>query len=289
MIAFASSLDQCGPLTRDVTDAALLLGRSRAATPATRPRSGSTAGSSCPRARTSRGCASASRGAAATRRGRGRASGVFEATLARIEELGGEVDETRAAQRRARDLGLLRDRAGRGVGEPGPLRRGALRVRAPDAAGADRDVRGDPRGGFGAEVKRRIMLGTYALSSGYYEAYYGRAQRVRTKIAGRLPSRVRALRLRRHPDLADRGLRARGADRRPAGDVHERLLHGPDAAGRDPGDLDPRRPGRAGRRRPRAPGRASRSPARRSARTGCSTRRTRSSRRSASTPGPASR
>jgi aspartyl-tRNA(Asn)/glutamyl-tRNA(Gln) amidotransferase subunit A len=37
--------------------------------------------------------------------------------------------------------------------------------------------------GFGAEVKRRIMLGTYVLSSGYYDAYYGRAQRVRTKIA----------------------------------------------------------------------------------------------------------
>jgi aspartyl-tRNA(Asn)/glutamyl-tRNA(Gln) amidotransferase subunit A len=37
--------------------------------------------------------------------------------------------------------------------------------------------------GFGAEVRRRIMLGTYALSSGYYDAYYGRAQRVRTKIA----------------------------------------------------------------------------------------------------------
>ena len=37
--------------------------------------------------------------------------------------------------------------------------------------------------GFGAEVKRRIMLGTYALSSGYYDAYYGRAQQVRTKIA----------------------------------------------------------------------------------------------------------
>jgi aspartyl-tRNA(Asn)/glutamyl-tRNA(Gln) amidotransferase subunit A len=36
--------------------------------------------------------------------------------------------------------------------------------------------------GFGAEVKRRIMLGTYALSSGYYEAYYGTAQRVRTLI-----------------------------------------------------------------------------------------------------------
>src|SRR6185295_3712337 len=37
--------------------------------------------------------------------------------------------------------------------------------------------------GFGPEVKRRIMLGTYALSSGYYDAYYGTAQRVRTKIA----------------------------------------------------------------------------------------------------------
>jgi aspartyl-tRNA(Asn)/glutamyl-tRNA(Gln) amidotransferase subunit A len=37
--------------------------------------------------------------------------------------------------------------------------------------------------GFGAEVKRRIILGTYALSSGYYDAYYGKAQQVRTLIA----------------------------------------------------------------------------------------------------------
>jgi aspartyl-tRNA(Asn)/glutamyl-tRNA(Gln) amidotransferase subunit A len=36
--------------------------------------------------------------------------------------------------------------------------------------------------GFGAEVKRRIMIGTYALSSGYYDAYYGQAQKVRTLI-----------------------------------------------------------------------------------------------------------
>src|SRR3954466_7369725 len=36
--------------------------------------------------------------------------------------------------------------------------------------------------GVGAEVKRRIMLGTYALSAGYYDAYYGQAQRVRTLI-----------------------------------------------------------------------------------------------------------
>ena len=37
--------------------------------------------------------------------------------------------------------------------------------------------------GFGAEVKRRIIIGTYALSSGYYDAYYGQAQKVRTLIA----------------------------------------------------------------------------------------------------------
>jgi aspartyl-tRNA(Asn)/glutamyl-tRNA(Gln) amidotransferase subunit A len=42
-----------------------------------------------------------------------------------------------------------------------------------------RRTRGDE---FGAEVKRRIMLGTYALSAGYYEAYYGQAQKVRTLI-----------------------------------------------------------------------------------------------------------
>ena len=36
--------------------------------------------------------------------------------------------------------------------------------------------------GFGEEVRRRIMIGTYALSSGYYEAYYGTAQKVRTRI-----------------------------------------------------------------------------------------------------------
>jgi aspartyl-tRNA(Asn)/glutamyl-tRNA(Gln) amidotransferase subunit A len=37
--------------------------------------------------------------------------------------------------------------------------------------------------GFGDEVKRRIILGTYALSSGYYDAYYGSAQKVRTLVA----------------------------------------------------------------------------------------------------------
>jgi len=52
-----------------------------------------------------------------------------------------------------------------------------------DRAKTLEDVYFESRGeGFGAEVKRRIMLGTFALSSGYYDAYYGRAQRVRAKL-----------------------------------------------------------------------------------------------------------
>jgi aspartyl-tRNA(Asn)/glutamyl-tRNA(Gln) amidotransferase subunit A len=56
-----------------------------------------------------------------------------------------------------------------------------LRVDGDDAATMNARTRD---AGFGAEVKRRIMLGTYALSAGYYDAYYGQAQRVRTLIIG---------------------------------------------------------------------------------------------------------
>jgi aspartyl-tRNA(Asn)/glutamyl-tRNA(Gln) amidotransferase subunit A len=54
-----------------------------------------------------------------------------------------------------------------------------LRVGGDDVATMNAATRG---AGFGAEVKRRIMLGTYALSAGYYDAYYGKAQKVRTLI-----------------------------------------------------------------------------------------------------------
>src|SRR4051794_15784052 len=54
-----------------------------------------------------------------------------------------------------------------------------LRVDGPDITNMYTSTRA---AGFGAEVKRRIMLGTYALSAGYYDAYYGQAQRVRTLI-----------------------------------------------------------------------------------------------------------
>ena len=52
-----------------------------------------------------------------------------------------------------------------------------------DAPSAEEVMRATRDAGFGDEVKRRIILGTYALSSGYYDAYYGQAQKVRTLIS----------------------------------------------------------------------------------------------------------
>jgi len=54
-----------------------------------------------------------------------------------------------------------------------------LRVKAPDVLAMNRATR---EAGFGAEVKRRILLGTYVLSSGYYDAWYGTALKLRTQI-----------------------------------------------------------------------------------------------------------
>ena len=57
-------------------------------------------------------------------------------------------------------------------------------LRVNDADGDVRELYRRTRGrGFGAEVRRRILIGTYVLSAGYYDAYYGRAQQARTRIA----------------------------------------------------------------------------------------------------------
>src|SRR3712207_4177079 len=58
-----------------------------------------------------------------------------------------------------------------------------LRVGDDGIASAEQVMAATREAGFGAEVKRRIIIGTYALSSGYYEAYYGQAQKVRTLIS----------------------------------------------------------------------------------------------------------
>jgi aspartyl-tRNA(Asn)/glutamyl-tRNA(Gln) amidotransferase subunit A len=52
----------------------------------------------------------------------------------------------------------------------------------PDAKDLEDSYKGSRGRGFGKEAKRRIMIGTYVLSSGYYDAYYKKAQTVRTKL-----------------------------------------------------------------------------------------------------------
>ena len=107
--------------------------------------------------------------------------------------------------------------------------------------------------GFGAEVKRRIMLGTYALSAGYYDAYYLKAQKVRTLIKrdfDRLWEQgFDALVA---PTSADGRVPVRRADGGPGVDVPVRRLHAAREHGRSARCFDPLRPVRGSARRPAA-------------------------------------
>ena len=101
--------------------------------------------------------------------------------------------------------------------------------------------------GFGPEVKRRIMLGTYALSSGYYDAYYGsRAEGPHPDHPG-LREGLRAGRRDRLADHPDHRLPDRRARRRPDGDVPGRPVHHPDQPGGQRGHVAALRPRAGGR------------------------------------------
>jgi aspartyl-tRNA(Asn)/glutamyl-tRNA(Gln) amidotransferase subunit A len=184
MIAFASSLDQCGPLTRNVTDAALLLRAMEGRDPCDSTSVGIEGGIDLPGREDLKGLSFGVPRELASE-AEGIESGVrevFERTVALIEELGGEVSETElphAPHGISAYYVLAPAEASANLARFDGVRYG-LRVEADDLTEMYEETRAQ---GFGAEVKRRIMLGTYALSSGYYEAYYGRAQRVRTKIA----------------------------------------------------------------------------------------------------------
>jgi Asp-tRNA(Asn)/Glu-tRNA(Gln) amidotransferase A subunit family amidase len=94
--------------------------------------------------------------------------------------------------------------------------------------------RGD---GFGPEVTRRILLGTYAAEAGYYDAFYGQAQEVRTLVIDdfrRAYSEVDVLVTPTSPTTA---FAVRGEGRRPAGDAPQRHLHDPVQPGRRLCDL----------------------------------------------------
>ena len=99
-----------------------------------------------------------------------------------------------------------------------------LRVEAPDT---DSMYAATRTAGFGAEVRRRILLGTYALSAGYYDAYYGKALRIRRLMADDFAKAYERVDVLITPDLAQRRLPDRRQDRRPARDVPVRHLHDP--------------------------------------------------------------
>jgi aspartyl-tRNA(Asn)/glutamyl-tRNA(Gln) amidotransferase subunit A len=184
MIAFASSLDQCGPLTRDVADAALLLGMLEGRDPCDSTSTGIPGGVQMPSRRDLKGLSfGVPRELVADAEGiEAGVSEVFRGTLATIEELGGEVAETElphAAHGISAYYVIAPAEASANLARYDGVRFGS-RSESDDLTEMYESTRAE---GFGPEVKRRIMLGTYALSSGYYEAYYGRAQRVRTKIA----------------------------------------------------------------------------------------------------------
>ena len=184
MIAFASSLDQCGPLARNVTDAALVLQAVEGRDPCDSTSLGIDGGIALPSREDLKGLRFGIPRELASE-AEGIESGVrevFERTVELIEELGGEVAETElphAPHGISAYYVLAPAEASANLARYDGVRYG-LRVDGDDLTEMYEDTRAK---GFGAEVKRRIMLGTYALSSGYYEAYYGQAQKVRTRIA----------------------------------------------------------------------------------------------------------
>ena len=183
LIAFASSLDQIGPFANSVEDAALLLEAIWGHDPA----------DSTSIAQPMAGLRDALDGGVD-----GLRVGIVE-ELTDVEGIAPEVrDAVEAAGRALEKEGARVERvslpssayalsayyliapaeASSNLARYDGVRYG-LRVDASDVATMNASTRD---AGFGPEVKRRIMLGTYALSAGYYDAYYGQAQRVRTLI-----------------------------------------------------------------------------------------------------------
>jgi aspartyl-tRNA(Asn)/glutamyl-tRNA(Gln) amidotransferase subunit A len=187
MIAFASSLDQCGPLTRDVTDAALLLAKLVGRDSCDSTSVGIEGGVKLPERQDLTGLRFAVPSGLAMDGVEAGVKSVFEATLEKIEQLGGEVGEAPLPHA---DKGISAYYVIAPAEASANLARyDGVRYGLRESSGELTEMYERTRAaGFGDEVKRRIMLGTYALSSGYYEAYYGQAQKVRTKIAEDLNS-----------------------------------------------------------------------------------------------------
>jgi aspartyl-tRNA(Asn)/glutamyl-tRNA(Gln) amidotransferase subunit A len=183
LIAFASSLDRVGPMTASVADSAALLGVIAGHDPC----DATSAAVPVPDylAELEKPVAGLRIGVPREYFGEGMDAGVrerVEAAIRKLEQLGCrrvELEMPHTDYAIATYYLIATAEASSNLARYDGVRYG-LRVPADSLAAMYRKTRGT---GFGAEVKRRIMLGTYALSAGYYEAYYLKAQKVRSLIA----------------------------------------------------------------------------------------------------------
>ena len=185
LVAFASSLDQIGPLARTVSDAALLLEAigghdPRDSTSIPEPAAGLTEV-------LDRGVEGLRIGVIEELSGDG-LEGIADDVRSRLGEAASALDaagatvETTSVPSTVYGLSayyvIAPAEASSNLARYDGVRYG-LRIDAPNTGDMNTATRTT---GFGDEVKRRIMLGTYALSAGYYDAYYGKSQKVRTLI-----------------------------------------------------------------------------------------------------------
>jgi aspartyl-tRNA(Asn)/glutamyl-tRNA(Gln) amidotransferase subunit A len=192
LVAMANSLDQAGPVTRTVLDAALL----HAVIAGHDPLDSTSIDQPVPlveqsaRAGATGDLAGVRIGVVAELGGEGYQPGVqqrFDEAVELLVKAGAEVVEVSCPSFRhalAAYYLIMPSEASSNLARFDAMRYG-LRVmpEGVEAPSAEEVMRVTRDQGFGDEVKRRIVLGTYALSSGYYEAYYGQAQKVRTLIS----------------------------------------------------------------------------------------------------------
>ncbi len=185
LVAFASSLDQIGPLTQNVTDAALILNAISGFDAA----DSTTLNEEVPdfTAGLGKDIKGLKIGLPKEYYVEGNHPGVtalMNAVKAQFEALGAELVEISLPHTDALVSTyyiIACAEASSNLSRFDGIRYG---VRAEDSEDLMKLYSNSRAEGFGAEVKRRILLGTYVLSSGYYDAYYNRAQKVRTLIAG---------------------------------------------------------------------------------------------------------
>ncbi|WP_017594709.1 Asp-tRNA(Asn)/Glu-tRNA(Gln) amidotransferase subunit GatA [Nocardiopsis potens] len=186
LIAFASSLDTPGPFARDVLDAALL----HEAFSGHDPRDSTSIDAPVPPvvdAARRADVAGLRIGVVKQFAGEGYQPGVlqrFQESVELLESLGAKVVEVSCPSFDAALAAyylIAPSEASSNLARFDAMRYG-LRVGDDGTRSAEEVMALTRAEGFGPEVKRRIILGTYALSSGYYDAYYGSAQQVRTLI-----------------------------------------------------------------------------------------------------------